>query len=123
MRATLLSAFLLTTFLLFHDTSNAQIGEYKIEKVCAGQGKYAAVVEHNKQYYVMVSNQLIRKNYQITDVIGSFQIGGQSQIALFHNNNRQEISVNILSRNQWKYSGLPGATSVCRSVVSSDFNR
>lgn len=123
MRVTLLSALLFTTFLLFNETSDAQAGDYNIEKVCMGQGKYAAVVEHNEQYYVMVSNQTIRKDFQITQVTGSLQLGGKTSVGLFHNNNHQEISVDILSRKQWKYAGLPGARSVCRTVVGPRFNR
>lgn len=88
-----------------------------------GQGKYAAVVEHHKQYYVIVSNQVIHQDYQITDVLGSMQIGGHSYIGLFHNSNHQQVSVNILSRRQWKYSGFPGARAVCRAAVSRGYYR
>lgn len=123
MRVTILSALLFAIFLLFNDTSNAQVGDYNIKKVCMGQGKYAAVVEHHKQYYVIVSNQVLHRNSIITDVFGSMKIGGYSHIRLFQDNNQQQISVNILSRRKWKYSGLPGARSICRSVVNTSFHR
>lgn len=118
MRVTLLSTFLLVIFFSYNNISYAQAGEYEIKKVCMGQGKYAAVVEHNSQYYVIVSNQVIRKNYHITDVYGAIQIGGESNIRFFHNNNRTDIPVTILDRKQWKYSGFPGARSVCRNVTT-----
>lgn len=123
MRVSIFSILLCLTFLLFNHTSNAQTGDYNIRKVCMGQGKYAAVVEHHKQFYVIVSNQVIHQNFQVTEVIGSLQIGGQSYIGLYHNNNHQQISVNILSRRQWKYSGFPGARAVCRAAVSPGLRR
>lgn len=123
MRVIILSALLFAIFLLFNDTSNAQAGDYNIKKVCMGQGKYAAVVEHHKQYYVIVSDQILHRNSIITDVFGSLQIGGFSYIGLFQNNNQQQISVDILSRRKWKYSGLPGARSICRTVVSPGLYR
>lgn len=118
MRVTLLSTFLFIIFFSFNNISNAQVGEYEIEKVCMGQGKYAAVVEHNDQYYVIVSNQIIRKNYQITEIYGAIQLGGESDVSFFHNNNRTNVSVTILDRKKWKYSGFPGARSVCRNVTT-----
>lgn len=121
MRSTILSVLILSFTLLVGSTAYAQSDSHEIKKVCIGQGKYAAVVEHNKQFYVIVSREMIQKNFRIMDLTGAIQMGGYTYMRYFHNSNRSEMPVRVLSRMQWKYSGFPGARAVCRDIVNRRF--
>lgn len=116
----ILSFFLLSAVLLVGSTTNtyAQFDRYEIKKVCFGPGNYAAVVEYNQQHFVIVSREVILRNYVITDMFGLIQSGGVTSMRYFHNNSRGEMNVRVLSRFRWGYSGYPGARTVCRSVAS-----
>lgn len=120
MRNKILSVFLLSMALLFSciTYTYAQSDRYEVKKVCFGTETYAAVVEYNQQYYVIVSKDLILKNYIITDIFGLFQSGGNTNIRYYNNNIPGEMNVQVLSRFRWKYSGFPGARAVCRIVAN-----
>lgn len=88
-----------------------------IKRVCMGNGKYAAVLEYQNQYYVITSKKLLRKSYQIYFEAG-FKNGGTYHMEYFDtNNNRKYMNITVLSRLVYKYSGYEGARSVCRQVT------
>lgn len=125
-RSTLLglfSAFLFLLFLTFKGMSS-NVDTYKsdtppeIKKVCMGMGKYAAVLEKDEKFYVISSRQVLQEDFMIVKVEGGLEFGGRAELYYMDGPNKRSISVDVVSRMEYKYSGYPGARSVCRDLVS-----
>ena len=108
---------ILLTFLL----SVLQVQEFKIEQRCQVKSKYAMVVEHNGQYYVVETPQYFQYGWIIQQLDG-INSGGYGTLHYSTNTTRSnQMEVRIASRFKWMYSGLVGAKSVCRDIVKGNF--
>ncbi|WP_310684865.1 hypothetical protein [Aliifodinibius sp. S!AR15-10] len=89
---------------------------YSIERICMGNGIHAAVIKYNKQYYVITSRAPIVKSFMIA-YLPNPEHGGPRLMEYKNGRGQQTMSVNVLSRQVYKYSGFYGARSVCRQVT------
>lgn len=99
-------------------SARAQSGDYDIRKVCMGSGQYAAVVEYEKQYYVIVSRNLLLTSHEIVFINGNIRLGGSASMEYFDGKKNNNVLIDILSHRQWRYAGYSGAKAICRQVVN-----
>ncbi|SMO58568.1 hypothetical protein [Fodinibius sediminis] len=98
-----------------------QAQEYKVRSRCMGNGTYAMVVEHNKQFYIVETPEYFQNNWIIEDLLG-ISLGGNR--ILYYMNSvgvTDNIEVRVLSRLQWKYAGYSGAKAICRQITQTRF--
>lgn len=101
----------------FPVTLSAQ--SYKVKKTCMGNGTFAVVVEHDDQYFVVQTPEYFQRSWGISEVWG-INLGGWGTLNYVDDaGSPHQMDVQILSRVQWRYAGLPGAISVCRQVTQS----
>lgn len=89
---------------------------YEIERICVGNGNFAAVVKYDSQYYVLTSKTPLRRSYSIISLPG-LKFGGHRLMEYYSDSGKKTTQVTVLSRIQYKYSGFEGARSVCRQVT------
>ncbi|MDZ7695264.1 MAG: hypothetical protein U5K69_29810 [Balneolaceae bacterium] len=98
------------------DISGTLDPEYNIERICVGNGIFAAVVKYDSQYYVFTSKSPLKSSYRIISLQG-LKFSGQRYMEYVGDSRNKTTRVRVLSRFQYKYSGFEGARSVCRQVT------
>jgi len=105
--------------LLFILPLDAYSQRYEVKKRCTGNSNSAIVIEYQNQYHVVVTPQYFQHNWVVTSLDG-IGMGGTRTMYYSEGGTNRNMNVRVLGRFRWKYSGLPGATGVCRKVVNEN---